>query len=44
MAMLRILGRREYDASSAIWAIARQLGLHQALYSRPMLDLLPITM
>jgi len=31
----KILGSREYGASCAILAIARQLGLHQALYSRP---------
>jgi hypothetical protein len=31
----RILDSREYGASAAIVAIAKQLGLHQALYSRP---------
>lgn len=31
----KILGSREYGASYAILAIARQLGLHQSLYSRP---------
>lgn len=32
---LRILNSREYGASYAILAIAKQLGLHKALYSRP---------
>jgi len=31
----KILSSREYGASYAILAIAKQLGLHQALYSRP---------
>lgn len=31
----KILNSREYGASYAILAIARQLGLHQVLYSRP---------
>jgi len=31
----RILNSREYGASYAILAIAKQLGLHQTLYSRP---------
>ena len=31
----KILSSREYGASYSILAIARQLGLHQALYSRP---------
>jgi hypothetical protein len=31
----KILGSREYGASYSILAIAKQLGLHQALYSRP---------
>jgi hypothetical protein len=31
----KILSSREYGASSAILTIAKQLGLHQALYSRP---------
>jgi hypothetical protein len=31
----KILSSREYGASSSILAIAKQLGLHQALYSRP---------
>lgn len=31
----KILDSREYGASYAILAIAKQLGLHQALYSRP---------
>jgi len=31
----KILNSREYGASYAILAIAKQLGLHQALYSRP---------
>jgi len=33
-----------YGASSVILAIARQLGLRQALYSHPILGLLPVTM
>jgi len=32
---LRILNSREYGASYAILALAKQIGLHQALYSRP---------
>jgi hypothetical protein len=31
----KMLSSREYGASYAILAIARQVGLHQALYSRP---------
>jgi hypothetical protein len=31
----KILSSREYGASAAIVAIAKQLGLHRALYSRP---------
>ena len=31
----KILSSREYGASYSILAIAKQLGLHQALYSRP---------
>jgi hypothetical protein len=31
----KILNSREYGASYAVVAIAKQLGLHQALYSRP---------
>jgi hypothetical protein len=31
----QILSSREYGASYAILAIAKQVGLHQALYSRP---------